>query len=422
MGLVGRMARRPAHPMQRNFGEQGITLQSWFSGAVGSLRSEAGPTISVPRALGLTAVGSAVRRLSRDVGTLPLETFAGPRGNQQLVHSDPTEYMLRVRPNPAMTAQVCWTTAARHIVGWGQAFLGKEIVPLSTGDEVIGLWPIPPERVMVEIRKGVKYFHVITINKGVQTYTEREILHIFLDSHDGYEGISPIAQHRESLGDQIALSTYGAKALANRAVPTGALRIKKPLVDPGARKRLRSEWENLYKGAGNAHRIAILDEDAEFQALSIPLADAQFIEQKQYGIIEVAQIFNMPAAKLNGAVGDSLTYKTLEGNQLEYLTDALRPIISAFEGALNSDPELFPARRRMTCRFDEAALVRMDGLTRAKVSSLETAGAGWKRPSEVRQDNGLPYDKEFDYAVFSPLDPALLAELTKETNTDVPDK
>lgn len=398
MSFVRRALR--GAPARRAFGDSGITLQTAFGGMFDE-GTEAGPRITIEKATGLPVVGAAIRRLSRDIGTMPMLTYRGRASDLVPVPDDPTAVMLRTRWNREMTAVVALTAASRHLIGWGQAYIGKDIVGLSGGrEEVTGLWPIEPRRVIVSIEKGRKVFRVLTDTGGVKEYSEREIIHVLLDSQDGYEGLSPIAQHRQALGHQLALQTYGSKSISNRAVPSGYLKVKKAISDKAKRTELREEWDKLYRGSSNSHRTAILDEDAEFVGVSMPLVDAQFIEQRNFTIVEAALIFGMPVHKLQGTLGAgaSLTYNTREGNQLEYLTDALRPPMVAIEAALNGDRWLFPAARKLSCALDDKALMRMDALTRAKVNAIELGGAPIKRPSETRHELGLPADSEFDYA------------------------
>lgn len=398
MSVVRRALR--GTPARRALGDSGITLQTAFGGMF-SDGTDAGPVVTIPKASGLPAVGAAIRRISRDIGTMPLVTYSGPAEDLVEVPRDPTALMLRIRWNDQMTAVVALTTLARHLIGWGQGFVGKDLVGLSGGrEEVTGLWPIAPERVTVTIDRGVKVFRVITDTGGVKEFSDREIIHVLLDSDDGYEGLSPIAQHRQAMGHQLGLQMFGSKSIANRAVPSGYLRIKKAIADKSKRTQLREEWDALYRGSAKSHRTAILDEDAEFVAVSLPLVDAQFVEQRNFSIVEVAQIFGMPVHKLQGTLGTgaSLTYNTREGNQLEYLTDALRPPMVAIEAAFNADRWLFPPARKLSCGLVDRALLRMDALTLARVNAIELGGAPIKRPSETRHELGLPADSEFDYA------------------------
>ncbi|HEX6020619.1 MAG TPA: phage portal protein [Solirubrobacter sp.] len=401
MGVVSRAVRGPAR--ERSF-SGGITLQSAFGGIFANRDTDAEVTVSAERALGLPAVGSAIRLISREVGTLPLITYEGDGEDRQRAKDDPTYSLLRRRPNDLMVASTCWKVTMRHVAGWGEAFLGKERVVGGRGSRIIGLWPIPPEKVVVDT-KGGRNVYLVSTKDGQREYTADDVIHVVMDSHDGRRGLSPIAQHRQALGYELALQRYGGKSIGGRAIPSGFLKIKKSLGagQPAreAKARIRQEWSDLYKDSALAHKIAVLDEDTEFVPISVPLVDAQFVEQRRYGLVVIAQIFCLPVHKLQGSTGDSLTYNTREGNQLEYLGN-LRPYMGALEDALNGDEELFPAAAARYCEFLPEALLRVEAKTQAEIHQIETAKAPWKKPSEVRRERNLPAEPGFDYVPDQP--------------------
>jgi HK97 family phage portal protein len=384
---VGALSRAiSAPPRQRS--HAGTVLRSIFGDA--GAQTDAEIAVTATTALGLPAFGMGVRVIARNVGTLPLVTYEGDDEDRRRARDHPTYELLRRRPNPAMVSSVCWTTLVRHMVGWGQGFLGVDRVHGRGGDRVAGLWPIPPEKVIVETKGGEKRFKVMT-GRGPVEYSADDVVHVLLDSHDGYVGISPITQHRQALGYELALQRYGSKSIGGRAVPAGYLKVKGKLADKAP---LRREWENLYKDSALAHKIAVLDDEAEFKGLTIPLVDAQFIEQRRYGLIQFAQILTLPVHKLQGSTGDSLTYNTREGNQLEFL-EALRPYMVGIEDALNARDDLLPDGRY--CEFLPEALLRVEAKTRAEIHQIETGRAPWKKPSEVRREENLPAADGFDY-------------------------
>jgi phage portal protein BeeE len=57
----------------------------------------------------------------------------------------------------------------------------------------------------------------------------------------------------------------------------------------------------------------------------MPLRDQQFIEQGQFTVTQIATLFNMPASKINGQTGDSLTYGTREQDAIAFVTQTLLP-------------------------------------------------------------------------------------------------
>jgi HK97 family phage portal protein len=53
-------------------------------------------------------------------------------------------------------------------------------------------------------------------------------------------------------------------------------------------------WDARYRGSSNAHQIAVLSGDVDFQPVAMRPEDAQFLEQRKLSATEVARIFRVP--------------------------------------------------------------------------------------------------------------------------------
>jgi hypothetical protein len=61
----------------------------------------------------------------------------------------------------------------------------------------------------------------------------------------------------------------------------------------------------------------------KYVPIGMPLKDQQFIEQGQFTTTQIATLFNMPASKINGQTGDSLTYGNREQDAIDFVTFTL---------------------------------------------------------------------------------------------------
>lgn len=362
----------------------------WLREAFFGAGSQAGKTVTVETAPGLPAVWAALRVLSDGVGALPFMTYQRLRGGgKQSAWSEPVYKLLHNSPNPEMTAVDCWSLVTVHLNSWGNAYLGKSMA----GGRVEALWPIRPDLVRVGREAGEKVFYV----KGSETaaderrYTAREIIHIKGMTLDGLVGLSPIQMARESIGHGLALDEYGNRFFSNSAIPRVALRHPETLGEEAA-NRLSKSWKSKLGGSRKSNETIVLEEGMDIRVLSIPMEDAQFVEQQQFTVQQSARIFNVPASKLGGKTGDSLTYATVEGNSIDFVTYSLRPWLVRIEQALNRDQDLFPASGPpLFCEFSVDGLLRADARTRALVygQALDPA-KGWMTRSEVRELENLP--------------------------------
>jgi HK97 family phage portal protein len=105
--------------------------------------------------------------------------------------------------------------------------------------------------------------------------------------------------------------------------------------------------------------------DWKFDAISVPPQEAQFVESMKLGATEVAAIFGVPPEDIGGEAGGSLTYNTVEQNQIKLIQSGVRPIVVKLEHAFF---QLLPERQYV--RFNLDAMIRTDTKTRYEVHEI----------------------------------------------------
>lgn len=395
---------RPAPAPAERAGEPQSTL--WLRDAFLGRDSAAGEIVTVEKSLGLDTVLACVRLISESIGAMPLRTYkrTSPTAVEE-AWSYPTAIMLMREPNPEMTGADLWTLVGLWLAAWGNAYLGKAVD--ATG-RVAELWPIHPGRVRVGREGGQKVFYVRGEDIGNERrYTQAQIIHFKGTSLDGLIGLSPIGLASQAIGAGLAMDTYAASFYENSATPRGALTVPGTLTDT-AMERLRARWQATFGGARRAHRVAILEGGVEFTPISVPLADAQFVESARLTAQKVCRLFRVAPEMVGLDSGNSLTYSTVEGQALSFVRYTLRPWLYRVEQELNRDRDIFPGDTAgMFCEFDTQDLVRADLKTRYEAYSLALdPQKGWMTPNEVRAWERLPADPAFDRPADSPGDTA----------------
>ena len=117
-----------------------------------STETAAGVNVTPESALQITAVYAAIRVLSESVAMLPLIVYRRlqPRGKERA--TDHALYsLLHDAPNPEMTAFDFRDTLMGHLCGWGNAYAEIEY---NRGGKITALWPLRPDRMRVERKKG----------------------------------------------------------------------------------------------------------------------------------------------------------------------------------------------------------------------------------------------------------------------------
>ena len=368
-----------------------------------------GRRITVETALKLDIVLACIRLLSETIGAMPLRTFRRDAGgNKVAILTHPTTRLLN-RPNPEMPRETFWGLVMTHLASWGEAFLGKEIL----GDRVIALWPIEPDRVEVKRVNGVKEFWV-TPADGVgepKRYTQADVIHIIGFTLDGLRGVSVIGLMREAVSSGLAIDEYVGRFFGNQGMPPMVLQTDEEL-DDEARGRLVRDWKRKYGGLTNVGKVPVLEKGLKIQEITLPWKDLEFIGLQQLSSRKIARAFRVPASMVDAEEGQGkgLQYRTLEGDNMNLITHTARPWLGRIAGSLMLDFDLFPAASPMECEHVYDDLLMLDAKTKAEVRQIETGGKAWKKPSEIRAEDGLPPDQELDELAVAPPTPPAPAE------------
>ncbi|MDP9377271.1 MAG: phage portal protein [Actinomycetota bacterium] len=173
-------------------------------------------------------------------------------------------------------------------------------------------------------------------------------MHIRALSTDGIVGLSPVGQCRQALSLSQGLSHHATLFFQNAGTPSGILKLGQNAL-PNDIQGLADEWSRGHVGLPNAHRVALLYGDVEFQPLSMPLDDAQFLEQRKLSATEVARVFRVPPWMIGADSGDSMAYSNTGERARAFVTFSLRPWLVLIEQAITADPDLCPGP--LYCEF-----------------------------------------------------------------------
>jgi HK97 family phage portal protein len=349
--------------------------------------SAAGPPVSPRSALTISDAWACIRLVSDSVATLPLHVYRpGAAGGRELV-DDPTADLLR-RPAPAITTADLMGQLVLHLMTWGNAYVGKY---RDDSGGVFQLGLISPDRVQVELKAGMPLYNVVDANGRPGTYTTSDIVHVRALSLDGLVGLSPVAQARDALGLARSVSDHGSAFFRNGARPSGLLRVPPGPDQEDLVENLREGFERRHGGESNAGRVAVLTGEVTFEAVSLPLADAQWLESREFSTREVCRIFGVPPWMIGGSVADSLTYSTVAEQARAFTTFCLRPWLTRIEHALGADVDMFPPGRGTYPAFELDAMLRADPGARAAVyTAALNPQTGWMDRAEVRALEDLP--------------------------------
>lgn len=357
----------------------GARLPSWSELSGGF--SFSGVSVTQDTAIGLPAVGAAVRLLAETVAMLPLNVYRG-RGKDKTLADSTWQYrLLSELPSTDMTPFDLFSDIVCCLECNGNAYVQK----VKAADQVVALVVIDPSRVDIVREGGEKVFKVRGDGGREQRYTASTILHIRGFTLAGSDkGVSPIAMHRQKLGAIIAQDRFHETFFGQGTATNIGVKVPGRMDDAQAEKFLEN-WRAHKGGVANSWMPLVFQNGSEPVKMGMSLADSQFVEGEQLNLLQTAHIFRIPPKFLlagSGMMGDMN-----EWDFLSLYTLSVAPRIRRLEQALFADPDLFP-QRVIYPEFDTKPLLRTDAKTRAEVEHLQIQD-GSLLVDEARADRGM---------------------------------
>lgn len=342
MGLI-RDTLTTVIPATRAFQEGPLPLTAarvieWLGGEA----SVTGVRMTPEQSLRQAAVYSCVRIISEDVASLPLITYRRLAQGKDRAVDHPLFVLLHDSPNPHMTAMQCRETMQGHLLLRGNAYAQIERDEVG---RIVGLWPLHPDRMDTPVlsQAGTLLYSYRRANGEPVALTQSDVLHLRGLSPDGIMGYSPIALHRETLGNAQAMLEYGARFFGNNSQPGGYLSKKEGRINEDTAKRLKDSWEAAHRGLDNAHRVAVLEEGLEWHQIGLSNEDSQYLDSRKFSRSEIAGIFRVPPHKIGDL--ERATFSNIEEQAIEYVTDTLQSWLVRWEQQINKDL-LAPGERK----------------------------------------------------------------------------
>lgn len=294
--------------------------------------SKSGKYVDAKSAMGITAFQRGVRIRAVTSAMLPLHVYNRNDDDTRTLTRSPLDAYLWNRPNPEMRRIDFWSMVIGHRISTGNAYIYVETemgLPKH-------LWSIAPGRVKVGRTGDGRKVYGIDNNKIVETdfIAGGNIVHVMGLSTDGLVGISPI--QGEALGLALVAEEYAARTFSTGSPPGGLLSTDQTLTKAQS-EEMMARWEKYHRGVENSNRIAVLDRNLKYQAITVNPGDAQLLETRKFQVTEIARMLGVPP-HLIGDVEKSTSWGTgIEEQTMGFLTFTLMDDITAFEQAISDD-------------------------------------------------------------------------------------
>lgn len=355
----------------------------------------ASDSVSESSAMKLSAVDRCIELISDSIGKLPI--YIQARQSRMRVQHE-LNYLLSVRPNEAQTpTDFKKHVEANRLAGNGYAYIVRDPVTLKPKE----LISVPHELVYPYLdTDGRVWYRLIHPYTGsVSTVHCTDMVHVMAYSHNGYKGISVLERASEVIAAARASQQYNLNYYANGGQPGGVLETEADLsgdkkitladgkeISVSKKDLIRREWEKRHSGPTNAQRIAILDYGLKYTPISVTNRDAQFVENAEISVQDIARFFGVPLYKLQSG---KQSYNSNEQNSIEYVVSTLHPIVTRYEEAFTYRLLTFADAERYRIRINLNAELRGDFTARGSwYEKMRNIGA--YSANDIRDLEDLP--------------------------------
>jgi HK97 family phage portal protein len=336
--------------------------------------------------MGLPALYAGVKLLADSAASLPLRVYqqyndAGGYLPKHRLYNGPSIFD---RPSVIGTFFDWMSQAMVSVLLQGNCWgfiTGKDAYGYPTGIE----W-IPPEDVYVLEPQDQRTANplrakVFVFGREVTWYgPDAEVFHIRGVTLPGrIEAISPLRAFALTILAGKEAQRYGTDWYQAGGFPPGTFQNAEMEVNTAQAAEIRAE---LVKSLRRREPL-VYGRDWDYKPVTVPPSEAQFVEAMQLNATQIAAILNLPAERLGGTRGDSLTYSTAEQSTLQII-EALRPWLVRFEQAF-----FYLLPRNRFARFWTDALLKTD--LEARMNSYQIMrNIGMRTADEIRELEDLP--------------------------------
>lgn len=321
-----------------------------------------------PNALTFSAYFSGVMQISQSIASISFQLLKR-EGEMKRVPwvKHPVYNLLHTMANPWCDSLKWRETAQMQCINWGNSY--SQIVR-DSAYRPKEAYLLEPDRMRMDLKDSGEPVYIYRRKAGGErVLAYHEIFHLRSFGPDVYTGYSVLELHRGALALGLQQQEF-SNAFIENGVHTSGVATHPGSLSEGAHDRLKKSLNDTHAGGRNAGKVLIFEEGMTFQPMTMPLKDAEFLGSKVFQIQEVARILNLPPHKLKDL--SHATFSNIEHQQIEYVTDTIRPWAERWERAVDTQL-LTPQEREQQGFFSQHEmnqLMRGDMKTTAETQQI----------------------------------------------------
>ena len=322
-----------------------------------------GEELTKQQALGIPAVASAVDKIANTVAMIPIKLYKETKtdDNKRVVTEVEDKRVAILNQDTKSTLdgfQFKKAMVTDYLMGkGGYAYIKRR------KNEFVGVYYVREEDIALCLINESPIDRRYTISTWGKMYEPFEFLKILRNSKDGMLGFGVSSQVAQALS--IALQTmilqYNlAKTGGNKR---GYIQSENVLSDKAIDK-LKEAWAEMYAN-NDTQRIPVLNKGLSFQQSSATSVEMQLNESKELLNKEIAKLFHT------------------DGDYNDFFKNAVQPILTEFETALNRDFLLEKEKGILFWAFDTTDITK-SGLKERYEAYKTALDGGWVTKNEIR--------------------------------------
>jgi len=352
-----------------------VTSVPWNTG--GSLATPSAPP-SVDSALALGAVYAASSLIARTVAGLPLKAYRNVAGRKIELEQLPSLF-----DEPSVQGDLFdWLhRAVTSLCLYGNAYgliTNRDGFGYPTGIE----WLNPEHITVVDfafVGPG-SFLEPIWRWRG-RMITKDDLVHVpWFTLPWRVRGLSPLAAYANSVTTGLGAQQFSADWFTNGGVPPGDFKNNAKVV---AREEAEEISDRLINSI-RRHRPIVHGMDWDYKPFQISPNEARFIETMKLTATQIAAIYGVPAERIGGEKGSSMTYQNVEQESIDFVQFTVLNYVRKLESAFF---KLLPTRQYV--RFNLDALIRPDMKARFEAYMMQRR-MGFANIDELRDNESLP--------------------------------
>jgi len=236
-------------------------------------------------------------------------------------------YDLTSKPSPNSDWYSFIENLVTYLMVAGNSYTLKE---RNRSGKVSALYHLRPDRVRIIGGDHGAEGYIYEVGGKDYGIPREDICHLALPNPGGdLYGLSPLQVLARNVNLDLNMTDFAKVYFQNAGVPSGLLKIKRRLQTQEEASVIRARWRSQFGGRNNFHRVAILDEDADYQPMANSPKDMALPELHDLTESRICAVFGVPAILVGANVGlQRSTYSNYREARMAFHSETLEPMVN----------------------------------------------------------------------------------------------